>query len=416
MEPSKLSNETWFKLSALSAVYLVWGAIASMNDLLIPYLKSEFELDFSEAMRIQLVFYMAYFFLSIPCGLLARRFGFRRGVLAGLFIAIGGCVLMLAASRANSFHFVLGAIFVLASGITMLQVSANPYATSLGPERTAPSRLTLVQSFHSLGTTIGPYVGAILIFSLAASGSHEALSGTPGQGIWRPYALLAAILVCLAILFLKLDADPVGQHSSATSFNPLKLARLNRRLLPGTLGIFFYVGAEIAIASFLVYYLVRPKIAGLDHASAGKLVAVYWGCALLGRFVGVGLLRTFRPDRLLMLYAVIAGALVATSINSSGPLATWSILLVGFFNSIMFPTIFALTIRDSAPENIPGTSGILCLGIVGGAVISQAQGILADRVGIQLAFVLPLLCYVYITFLAATILYPNRAGHARIPT
>jgi FHS family L-fucose permease-like MFS transporter len=390
-----LSHKNIIKLMALSSVYLVWGAIASLNDLLIPYLKDQFELNFTQAMRIQLVFYAAYFFLSLPCGYISRRYGYRNGILIGIFWAMGGCLLMLVASQSSSYNFILGSIFVLASGITMLQVSANPYVMTLGEERTAPSRLTLVQSFHSLGTTIGPYFGAILIFSAATVFSSDALAtAIPGEDIWKPYLILMILLACIALVFAKLEPESVKRKQGAQT-KLLQLVRSNPRLLTGTLGIFFYVGAEISIASFLVNYLVKPEIAALSYEAAGKFVAVYWGLALFGRFVGAALLRTYEPARMLGLYAVCAAGLVLISISSSGLLAMWSILLVGFFNSIMFPTIFALSIKD-LKQDAPSASGVLCLGIVGGAIISQAQGMLADRVGIQLAFLLPMLCYVYI--------------------
>ena len=381
------------KLSALSAIYLIWGAIASLNDLLIPYLKNEFELTFSQAMRVQLVFYAAYFFLSIPCGRIARRLGYRSGILIGLFSAIGGCVLMVAGSQAGSYGFILGALFVLASGITMLQVSANPYATTLGPERTAPSRLTLVQSFHSLGTTVGPYFGAILIFSTILATSNNPLLA--------PYTILAVMLGAMAVLFAKVEPRIRTTKQPIEKLNTLQLVRSNPRLLLGAIGIFFYVGAEISIGSFLVSYLSEQNIAGLEYEVAGKFVSVYWGFALVGRFAGAAILRIIAPHRLLAIYAIIAATLVATSISTDGLLAMWSILLVGFFNSIMFPTIFALTIKEVSHE-AQSASGILCLGIVGGAVISQLQGILADYIGIQLAFVLPLFCYIYVAAYAVT--------------
>jgi len=386
------------RLSALSAIYLIWGAIASLNDLLIPYLKNEFALSFSQAMRVQLVFYAAYFFLSIPCGLIVRRYGYRSGILTGLFFAIGGCVLMVAGSQAGSYAFILGAVFVLASGITMLQVSANPYATTLGPERTAPSRLTLVQSFHSMGTTIGPYFGAILIFSAVLAANENPLLA--------PYTILAVLLGAMAFLFAKLEQPAQATRKLTNETGILQLVRSNPRLLLGALGIFFYVGAEISIGSFLVSYLSEQNIAGLEYEVAGKFVSVYWGFALVGRFAGAAILRVIAPHRLLTLYAIIAATLVATSISTDGLLAMWSILLVGFFNSIMFPTIFALTIKEVSHE-AQSASGILCLGIVGGAIISQLQGILADHIGIQLAFVLPMLCYVYIAVYTLTSLKNN---------
>jgi FHS family L-fucose permease-like MFS transporter len=380
-------------LAALSAIYLVWGAIASLNDLLIPYLKSEFMLSYAQASRVQLVFYAAYFILSLPCGFVSRKLGYRRGIYIGLAAAIGGCLLMLAAPRGGAYGFFLAALFVLASGITMLQVAANPYATSLGPQRSATSRLTLVQSFHSLGTTIGPYVGAILIFSAAAAVPGGAAAS--GSGVVIPYAILAVVLAGLGLLFRLVGPDDTKPETPPAPVGIARLVADNPRLVLGVLGIFFYVGAEIAIGSFLVNYLGEREVAGLGPESAGKLVSVYWGCALLGRFVGAAVLRFAAAGRLLVVYASIAALMVTASIMSTGALAMWSMLLVGFFNSIMFPTIFALTIRDY-PHASHTVSGILCLGIVGGAVISQLQGILADRVGLQAAFFLPVCCYLYI--------------------
>ena len=400
------SSRAWPRLFALSAVYLVWGAIASLNDLLIPYLKDEFELDFAAAMHIQFVFYMAYFLLSIPCGMLARRFGFRNGLLAGLGTAFLGCLFMIGASRTGSYTVVLGAVFVLASGITMLQVSANPFATSLGPRRTSASRLTVVQSFHSLGTTIGPWLGAVLIFSVAVTWNHQ----QPGQAIWLPYAMLAAALALLAAVFLWMKQDVPASSDAPLSLKLAPLFRANRLLLPGTVGIFCYVGAEIAIASLLVNYLVRPEITGLDYAAAGKLVSVYWGFALVGRFAGIGLLRLFPPNRMLAVYAAAASGLLVLTITGTGSVAAAAILLVGFFNSIMFPTIFASTLDRSPAPHTPSASGVLCMGIVGGAVVSQAQGAAADSWGIQASFAVPLLCYLYIGCFAIYFLRPAARG------
>ena len=399
-------NAHWPTLAILSAVYLVWGVVASLNDILIPYLKSEFSLSFSAATRVQLVFYFAYFLLSIPCGLLARRHGYRFGILAGLSVLFGGCLAMLAASQSGSYPLVLAAVFVLASGITLLQVSANPFATSLGAARTAASRLTLVQSFHSLGTTIGPWAGAVLIFSLGA-----VLGGIrPGGGIWLPYAGLAVIVAAIGFAFARLERSSTPVAAGPVEWNPLPLMRRNRRLLPGTLGIFCYVGAEIAIASLMVNFLGHPDVAGLDPASAGKWVSVYWGGALLGRLIGIGLLRVFDPRRLLTAWAVIAALLLSIAVLSGGVPSAAAILGIGFFNSIMFPTVFALSIAHSPAEDAPAASGVLCLGIVGGAVVTQAQGLLADAVGIQASYVLPLCCYLYLVVLAAGIFKPGEAG------
>ena len=406
-------HNPFVKLTALSLIYLVWGAIASMNDLLIPYLKSEFSLSFTQAMRVQLVFYAAYFFLSIPSGQYTRRYGCRTGILTGLGGAVAGCLLIIAGSYSGSFMFILTALFVLASGITMLQVSANPYATSLGPQKTAPSRLTLVQSFHSLGTTIGPFFGAILIFGATyVATDHLAHSEGAARGIMRPYMLLALVLVIAAVLFSHIQPKLENVSRSQHHTHILELLRSNPRLLLSTRGIFFYVGAEISIGSFLVNYLTQESIAGLGYETAGKFVSIYWGLALLGRFVGAIVLRYVLPSRLLGIYALIAATLVSTSIAADGMLSTVSILSVGFFNSIMFPTIFSLAIRDRGADT-QSTSGLLCLGIVGGAVITQVQGILADAVGIQMAFVLPVACYLYIAALAFLVLREKHVAAGR---
>jgi FHS family L-fucose permease-like MFS transporter len=398
----------------LSLIYLVWGAIASMNDLLIPYLKNEFGLSFTQAMRVQLVFYAAYFFLSLPSGSFTRRFGYRTGILTGLAGATAGCLLIVAGSYAGSFIFILTALFVLASGITMLQVSANPYATSMGPEKTAASRLTMVQSFHSLGTTIGPFLGAILIFGAAYVATDSIEPGaTVARGIIRPYVLLATALVSFAFLFILVQPGQNPSVSLAARTPTLLLLKSSPRLVLSTLGIFFYVGAEIAIGSFLVNYLAQENIAGLGYGTAGKYVSIYWGLALVGRFIGAVVLRFASPRGMLGVYALVAAILLTTSITADGVVSTVSILSVGFFNSIMFPTIFSLTIRNY-PHDTQAASGILCLGIVGGAVVTQLQGILADSIGVQMAFVLPLACYLYITVLAFFVLRdkPVAAGRA----
>ena len=235
-----------------------------------------------------------------------------------------------------------------------------------------------------------------------AATSLDISDPTPGSAIWRPYFVLALVLAALALLFFRIEPSRPAQGTSPFSIKAALHA--NPRLLPGAFGIFCYVGAEIAIASFLVNYFVQADILGLEYGAAGKLVSAYWGFALAGRFAGAALLRHFRPQRMLLFYAIVATVLVTTSITGSGWLAAGSILLVGFFNSIMFPTIFALTISGSSADDKPAASGILCLGIVGGAVISQLQGYLADSIGLQLSFLLPVGCYLYIAFLSTTVL------------
>jgi FHS family L-fucose permease-like MFS transporter len=262
----------------------------------------------------------------------------------------------------------------------------------------------LVQSFHSLGTTIGPFLGAILIFGAAYAVTHSSdPSATVARGIIRPYVLLGIVLVSFAFLFTFVQPGQKPVVSLAKRTPTLVLLKNNPKLLLSTLGIFFYVGAEIAIGSFLVNYLTQENVAGLGYETAGKYVSIYWGLALLGRFIGAAVLRYAPPHRMLGVYALVAAILVTTSISADGAVSTLSILSVGFFNSIMFPTIFSLTIRDY-PHDTQAASGILCLGIVGGAVITQLQGMLADAIGVQMAFVLPLACYLYIAVLAFLVL------------
>jgi FHS family L-fucose permease-like MFS transporter len=311
---------------------------------------------------------------------------------------------MLFGAQISSFAFLLSALFVIASGITMLQVSANPFATALGPSKTAPSRLTLVQSFHSLGTTIGPSLGALLMFGAGLTVTQSMIGSTGvAPGIIGPYLLLAFTLLLVGMVFFFAGPGPIRPSGPASSTRLPELLRDNPRLVLGILGIFCYVGAEIAIGSFLVNYLGQPDIAGLTEAAAGKYVSLYWGLALMGRFIGAWLLRFLRPDRMLGCYAVVAMSLVLASINSSGPVSLWSIVFVGFFNSIMFPTVFSLALREHAQE-AERVSGLLCLGIVGGALVTQAQGMLADIIGIQASFVLPAACYLYIAVLGFFVL------------
>jgi FHS family L-fucose permease-like MFS transporter len=381
-------------LPALSAVYLLWGAIASLNDILIPYLKDEFALSYTQAMRIQLVFYLAYFIFSVPAGALLQRRGYRFGVQLGLITAASGCLAMTLAYGIGQYPAFLAAIFLIATGITLLQVSANPLVTLLGSSATAPSRLTLMQSFHSLGTVLGPLLGAWLIFSVAGLLYGDALSGR-GVAVLVPYVFLAGALLVASLIFSRTSSRMPRNRPCVDEGGVLRLLFVQPGLGLAVLALFFYVGAEIAIGSFLVNYLGSPRLGALAPEVAGRLVAVYWGGALLGRFIGALLLRWLPAQRLLVIYALAAASLVLISLLGSHGLARAAILSVGFFNSIVFPTVFALVLK-AYPARREQVSGLLCMGIVGGAVITQLQGVLADWVGLRGSFLLTVACYLYI--------------------
>lgn len=380
----------FFALVSLTSLFFMWGFITCLNDILIPYLKAAFNLSYTQAMLIQFCFFGAYFVISIPAGSLVSKIGYQKGIVTGLAIAGIGCLMFYPAASLGIYSVFLGALFVLAAGITILQVSANPYVSALGPQRTASSRLTMTQAFNSLGTTVAPFFGAMLIF---AGSSNNQVSDA--SAVQLPYILLASALFILAITFSFLtlpDIQQPEQDSSASSN-----AWQYRHLKLGALAIFIYVGAEVAIGSFLVNFLHQPDIAGFNEAQAAKYIAYYWGGAMIGRFIGALVMQKIAAGKVLAFNSVMAIGFVSLAIMSSGSLAMWSLLAVGLFNSIMFPTIFSLAIKDLGTSTSQG-SGILCLAIVGGAIIPLMQGVLADSIGLQLSFILPAVCYAYIAY------------------
>jgi FHS family L-fucose permease-like MFS transporter len=404
-------NPYFGSLAALTSLFFIWGFITSLNDILIPHLKAVFTLNYTQAMLIQFCFFTAYFVVSVPSGHLVERIGFKRGIIAGLAIAGLGCLLFYPAAGWHSYPLFLAAFFVLASGITLLQVAANPYVTILGRPETASSRLTMTQAFNSLGTTIAPYLGALFILSAAvktadeikllSAGELSAYQSAQAAVVQHPYLLLAAVLFLIAGLFaaLKLpEAKPAGAHAQPAADDAVHQSAWSyRHLVLGAVGIFVYVGAEVSIGSFLVNYLAQPVISGLAEHEAAKYVSLYWGGAMVGRFAGAIVMRGIRPGKVLAFNALAASVLVAASMMGSGSVAMWAILAVGLFNSIMFPTLFSLAV-DGLGKHTGQGSGILCTAIVGGAVVPVVQGLFADRIGIQQAFFIPALCYLYIAY------------------
>jgi FHS family L-fucose permease-like MFS transporter len=297
----------------------------------------------------------------------------------------------------------LGALFVLASGITLLQVAANPYVAVLGRPETAASRLTLTQAFNSLGTTIGPYFGSILILSVAASAATGALDVAQEiKTVQGPDVALAAVLFVIALVFSRFKLPVVSGTDATTAPEPApgtpkKSLWQYSHLVLGAVAIFVYVGAEVSIGSWLVNFMAEPDVAGLPESQAGKYLALYWGGAMVGRFIGAAVLRYIKPGTVLAFNAAAAIALLIIAMTVGGTVAMWAVLAIGFFNSIMFPTIFTLAIAELGRDTGEG-SGVLCVAIVGGAIVPVVQAFFADHMGILVSFFVPAVCYGYIVF------------------
>lgn len=397
-------------LAVVTAIFFMWGFITCLNDILIPHLKAAFSLTWVQAMLIQFTFFGAYFLMSLPAGRLVAAVGYKRGIVAGLAIAGVGALLFWPAAALHVYGLFLGALFVLATGITVLQVAANPYVALLGPEQTSSSRLTLAQSMNALGTTIAPLFGGLLILAaeprsaeqLALLPQAEALAyrAAEAQSVQLPYFGLAVALFVLAAAIWMFRLPSIAGVEDNNQQGTLAQVLRHKHLAFGVLAIFFYVGAEVSIGSVLVNFLSMPGIGeGMTEQQATHYVSLYWGGALVGRLVGTVLLAKFDPRRLLGLFALIVMGLLAVTMLGTGNLAKWSVVSVGLFNSIMFPTIFALAIGGLGPLTGQGSS-LLVMAIVGGAVIPLAVGWMADQYGLQASFLLPLLCYLFIVFYA----------------
>jgi MFS transporter, FHS family, L-fucose permease len=395
-------------LAMVTTLFFVWGFLTSLNDILIPHLKSIFDLNYAEALLIQTAFFLSYCVFALPSGKLIDAIGYKRSMVAGLFTMVVGALLFIPAASVPSFPLFLIALVVLAAGMTILQTSANPYVAVLGPEKTAASRLNLAQAFNSLGTFIGPAIGGLLILSAAPLTvaalrklSPEALQFyrvTQASSVKLPYLIFALLLLALgvAIALFKLPRIAGIERDGATVNDSIWR---HRHLILGSIAIFVYVGAEVAIGSFLVNYFSQPDIGNITEKVAAGFVSFYWGGAMVGRFVGSALQQKIAPNKILGLCAVMAALLVCATMLTFGHLAMWTVIAVGLFNSIMFPTIFTLSIESLGPLTGDGSS-LLVAAIVGGAIIPLAQGAVADRIGIHHAFFLPVLCYLYIVFFA----------------
>ncbi|MDB5233204.1 MAG: transporter [Hymenobacter sp.] len=384
-------------LSALTVLFFSFGFITCLNDILIPYLKAIFQLSYAQANLINLCFFGAYFVMGIPAGKLVERLGYKAGMLIGFLVAAAGCFLFYPAAESHAYGLFLGALFVLATGVVVLQVAGNPYVAVLGPQKSAPARLTLTQAFNSLGTTVAPLLGAAFILSrlpdLDAARAAEAIDV---RAVQVPYLCIGAVLIGISLLlsFLKL---PTIAHAPDPTDHAGRRAWHYRHLVLGMVGIFVYVGGEVAIGSHIVSYLGLPDVLNMAPKLAGEKVAYYWGGAMVGRFAGAYLLNKINPGRMLAFTGVGAIVLVALSASATGSVAMWSLLAVGLMNSIMFATIFTLAVAGLG-RHTGEASGLLNVAIVGGAVVPLLFGMVADASSLRVAFALPVLCYAYIVW------------------
>lgn len=396
-------------MSIATMLFFMWGFLTCLNDILIPHLKGIFDLNYAQAMLVQFCFFSSYFIFALPSGKLVEWRGYKGTMVIGLLVMAVGAFLFLPASASASFGLFLSALVILAAGITTLQVAANPYVAHLGPSETSAARLNLSQAFNSFGTFVAPFFGSAFILAEApmaqeklktlSASALQAYRAQQASSVRLPYLGIGLTLVLLAISFAVVkmptmdftrDIRP-GELNEGTDDSIWK----HPVLLAGALAIFVYVGAEVSIGSFLVNYFGLPDIAGFTEKTAAKYVALYWGGAMVGRFIGSALLTKFRTSVVLGTAAVMSCLLVTTSILTHGHTAMWTILAVGLFNSVMFPSIFTVGLTGLGPLTSKGSS-LMVAAIVGGALIPLAEGHLADAIGVQHAFMIPAVCYIYI--------------------
>ncbi|MDU4437857.1 MAG: sugar MFS transporter [Neisseria sp.] len=387
-------------LVVLTTLFFMMGFITCMNDILIPHLKEIFDLTYVQAMLIQFCFFTAYAIMSIPMGHLVGKIGYKNGVIGGFLLTAVGCLLFYPAAGSHSYPTFLGALFILASGVTLLQVAGNPYVTLLAKPGKESATLTLVQAFNSLGTTIAPQIGAFLILADATKAASKAEQISSVQ---IPYLGLAGLLIILAV-FVKMirlpDARKIAEAESEHNHDGKHSVWQYKHLVLGAAGIFCYVGAEVSIGSLMVNVLGFLK--GLDHASAAQYLSFYWGGAMVGRFLGSAVMAKIAPNRYLAFNATIAVVLLIIAMmtgKGNADVAMWALLAIGFFNSIMFPTIFSLATKNLG-KFTNAASGVLCTAIVGGAIVPVVQGWAVDTYSLMSSFIVSAVCYLYIVFFA----------------
>jgi FHS family L-fucose permease-like MFS transporter len=394
-------------LTLLASLFFMWGFITVINNTLLPHLRSVFELNYTQTTLIESVWFIAYFFASIPSAKLIERIGYQKSLVVGLLIMAAGALGMVVAASLPSYGVTLFMLFVIASGITLLQVAANPYVAVIGPPETASSRLNLVQAFNSAGTMLAPLFGAYLILGRSKGGTSEA--GTvltqaerlaDAQSVVLPYVLVAAVLVVLAVVIARFPLPAMGSATSRLAKEERKNHSLwkHRNLVFGIPAIFIYLIAEIGVANLFVNFVSQPEIANLTPEMAGRYLTLLWGGMMVGRFAGSAIMQKIPAETVLAAFSVGAFVVMLVTVFTTGPVAMWSLILVGLFHSIMFPTIFTLGIKGLGPLTEEG-SGLLIMAIAGGALV-VVQGHLADIYGLQTSFLLTAACELYILFYA----------------
>ena len=394
-------------LTLLASLFFMWGFITVINNTLLPHLRSVFDLNYTQTTLIESVWFIAYFFASIPSAKLIERIGYQRSLVIGLLIMAAGALGMVLAASLPSYGVTLIMLFVIASGITLLQVAANPYVAVIGPPETASSRLNLVQALNSAGTMLAPLFGAYLILGRSKGGTAatgtvltEAERLADAQSVILPYVLVAIVLVVLAVIIARFPLPAMGSSTSRVAKEDRKNHSLwkHRNLVFGIPAIFIYLIAEIGVANLFVNFVSQPEIANVTAEQAGRYLTFLWGGMMIGRFAGSAIMQRIPAETVLAAFSIGAFIVMLITVFTTGPVAMWALISVGLFHSIMFPTIFTLGIKGLGPLTEEG-SGLLIMAIAGGALV-VVQGKLADSYGLQPSFLLTAACELYILFYA----------------
>ncbi|MEN2787236.1 sugar MFS transporter [Sphingomonas qilianensis] len=408
-------------LTLLASLFFMWGFITVINGTLLPHLRSVFDLSYTQTTLIESVWFIAYFFASIPSAKLIERVGYQRSMVIGLAMMAAGALIMVPAARLPSYGVTLFALFVIASGITLLQVAANPYVAVVGKPETASSRLNLVQAFNSAGATLAPLFGGYLILGRTTSGTAVAGAAalTPAerladaQSVVLPYVIVAVVLAVLAIIIARFPLPAMGAATQRHAKEERRGHSLwnHRNLVFGIPAIFIYLIAEIGVGNLFINFVSQPDIGNLTHQQASDYLFLLWGGMMIGRLVGAFVMQKVDAAKVLAIASIGATIVMVIAAFTTGHVAMWALISVGLFHSIMFPTIFTLGIKGLGPLTEEG-SGLLIMAIAGGALVI-VQGWLADQYGLQASFLLTALCELYVLFYALWGSKPVVRGAAR---
>ncbi|RKF17676.1 sugar MFS transporter [Altericroceibacterium spongiae] len=391
----------------LASLFFMWGFITVINNTLLPHLRSVFDLNYTQTTLIESVWFIAYAVASMPSAFLIERIGYKKAIIVGLGVMAAGALCMVPAARLPSYGITLAALFIIACGIALLQVAANPYVAVLGPPEKSESRLTLVQAFNSMGTFFAPYFGGYLILSRTVGGTVK--EGTilsaeqrlaDAQATQLPYILVAIVLAVIAVVIWRSSLPAMGDDAKRANAEERKKLSLwnHRNLVLGVPAIFIYLIAEIGVANLFISFVTLPEIAHITAAQASTYLGFLWGGMMVGRFAGGVIIQKFNPARVLACFASFAFIVMLGAATLHGPVAMWCLVAVGLGHSIMFPAIFALAIKGLGPLTEEG-SGLLVTAIAGGALV-VVQGWLADMFGLQNSFFLTVACELYVLFYA----------------